>query len=86
MRMLITGFVLSFAFVSASFSADMGEIKCGETKSGTIAELGQEDVWTFTAQAGQRVIIDVETASGSMDTYILLYSPSQQITQTILGT
>ena len=76
MRTLITGLILSLTAVSASFGVEMGEITCGETKSGAIVAVSQEGTFTFAAQAGQRVIIDVETTSGPLNTYILLYSPS----------
>jgi len=76
MKTLIAGLILSLTVVSTSFGADMGEIKCGETKSGEILVPDQEDRWTFTGQAGDGVVIAASRTSGFIDPDIRLYGPS----------
>ena len=57
-----------------SFAEDMGAISSGQTKSGQIA-VGEEDKWTFSGQAGDRILIDVENTSGSLNSYYRLDPP-----------
>jgi hypothetical protein len=58
-----------------AFSEDMGVITCGETESDEIAAPAEQDTWTFSGQAGERVLIDAERTSGSLDPRIELYPP-----------
>ncbi len=60
---------------SFGWGADMGLINSGETKSGTIGAPSYMDTWTFEGQAGDRVIINVVTTSGDLNTCIILYPP-----------
>jgi hypothetical protein len=50
-------------------------IESGETRCGAISAPGQLEMWTFQGTAGDRVVIDAETASGFLDTEILLIDP-----------
>ena len=42
-----------------SHAEDMGQITSGQTRSGAIDAAGEEDTWTFSATAGDRVIVQV---------------------------
>ncbi len=52
-----------------------GPIAVGEALSGTIDEPGQVDVWTFEAEAGDIVTIDLRVVSGLLDPYLALVGP-----------
>ncbi|MBE9078257.1 cadherin domain-containing protein [Romeria aff. gracilis LEGE 07310] len=48
----------------------------GNSISGTIAEKGEQDVYTFTGSIGQRLFLDVLAYSGNHVQKLYLYSPS----------
>lgn len=54
-----------------------GEIAYGETRSGDIATPGQQDTWTFTGQAGDRV--QVKMLSLYADSVLSLYGPDGEL-------
>jgi len=61
--------------MSVIHAEDMGSISSGQTVSGVISAVGEKDSWTFTGQAGDRIILDVENTSGSLNSYYLFYPP-----------
>ncbi len=48
----------------ASFALAGGPINSGQTQSGAISTPTSIDNWSFSGQAGQRVVIKVVTTSG----------------------
>ena len=61
---------------SGGNAADRGPINSGETKIGIdILAPSYMDTWTFYGNAGDRVIINAVTISGTLDTTIYLYPP-----------
>ncbi|MBP7052800.1 MAG: hypothetical protein KBE65_17460 [Phycisphaerae bacterium] len=72
---LVVGCVLTVLLANTASAEDMGEIACGETESGTIAAAGEKDSWTFSASAGDRVLLSVMTTSGSLYPYVVVYAP-----------
>jgi hypothetical protein len=62
-------------YCSLAQGADRGGINSGETRSGTIGPPSFMDTWTFDGQAGDRVIINAVTTTGTLNTGITLYPP-----------
>ena len=62
-----------------SHAEDMGQITSGQTRSGAIDTAGEEDTWTFSATAGDRVIVQVaETANyGSFTPNVQVFAPNR---------
>src|SRR5262249_16313001 len=55
---------------------DGSPIASAEVKTGTMSGAGDFDVFTFSGNVGDRVLIDaVETAGASFNTYMSLYPP-----------
>jgi len=74
-RVLVITSVLALLLTTSLSGAEMGEINCGETLSGEIAVVGQQDNWTFTASAGDRVLLSVMATSGALYPYVVVYAP-----------
>lgn len=74
-RVLVITCVLTLLLTTSLSGAEMGEINCGETLSGEIAVVGQQDTWTFSASAGDRVLLSVMATSGSLYPYVIVYGP-----------
>jgi hypothetical protein len=56
----------------------LGSIETGETVSGTVDSF-QDDGWTFSADAGERVIITLNAVDDAFDPRLYLYSPDKQL-------
>ncbi len=62
----------------ASSASPQTVITFGETLNSSIAVSGESDSYTFTAVAGDRVMVSMAIASGGLDPEIVLYNPSGQ--------
>jgi hypothetical protein len=58
--------------------ATAATISCGQTVTGSITAAGQTDSYTFTASAGDTVVISTQAGSGSLAATADLYGPSGQ--------
>ncbi len=68
---------------SSAWGADRGLIKSGETKIGIpIANAGEVDTWYFDGTQNDRVLINAETTSGNLNTYICLIFDGQASCET----
>jgi hypothetical protein len=84
----VTFFSLTISLIIAAgvFAADRGTINSGETKIGiNIVSPSDMDTWTFEGNAGDRVIINAVTTSGSLDTTITLYPLGEPAEATTAG-
>ncbi len=50
-------------------------ISFGQTVNGEINPAGEQDIYYFSASAGQEVTIEMTRVSGNVDPYIILYNP-----------
>jgi hypothetical protein len=75
-------YVLRFRVLGMS-ATDRGAIQPGETVSGTLDAANEEEVWTFEARQGQRVLISLRRArptsleSIALDPLLFLMAPEQ---------
>jgi uncharacterized protein (TIGR03437 family) len=70
------------AKASAPFAAaavQSNSISCGQTLTGNISAAGQQDVYTFSTNAGEAVIIAAIATSGTLSARLELYSPSNTL-------
>jgi hypothetical protein len=51
-------------------------IECGQPLTGTISTVAQNDAYTFSATAGEAVVLTVMTSSGKLGSFADLYDPS----------
>jgi hypothetical protein len=65
--------------ISSVGDTDGGAIQSGETTAGSIGSASDIDVFTFSGVVGQRVIANIATDSGVLDTTYYLVSPSGDI-------
>jgi len=63
------------SYFSFARSADRGEIRSGETKTGFLSSPGFADSWNFYGGEGDRVIITAAEISGYVEPEIYLYPP-----------
>lgn len=62
----------------ATLPADLqkrGSIHVGETKQETLAEF-KDDSWTFSADAGEHVVIELYANDSALDPHLYLYDPT----------
>lgn len=68
--------LLAINLLPLCYGGDRGPIEPGETKAGIqISGFPYRDTWTFSGNAGDRVIINAVTTSGNLNTMIVLYPP-----------
>jgi hypothetical protein len=68
--------LLSIVFSDYAWSADRGTINSGETKTNVeLTGPSYIDTWNFSANAGDRAIINAVKTKESLDTKIILYPP-----------
>ena len=78
---LLLTFMWLASFVRPSSALAQTHIACGQTLSGNIASVGQQDVYGFSGVAGEAVVIASVGTSGTLDARAQLYGP----TGTLLG-
>jgi hypothetical protein len=61
--------------ITSATDLDGGTINSGEVKSGQFQTTPDFDVYRFTSNAGDRVIIDAVPTGGAANTYLSLYPP-----------
>jgi hypothetical protein len=73
-------YILSYLNLSQALTSvqdlDGGPIAFGDTRTGGVDPVTDQDVWTFTGQAGQVVFIQANRTSGGLNPQIRLYPPS----------
>jgi hypothetical protein len=89
-RILMLGaFAASFLLLTpnaAKANGYQGTINSAETHTGlSITSASGFDTWTFTANKGDRIIINAVKTSGSLDTTIILYNPHGTIEASTAG-
>ena len=67
---------LAMGILPFAHAADRGGILPGETRAGAITVPSDLDTWTFSGNAGDRVVINAVTTNGTLGTAIVLYPPS----------
>jgi hypothetical protein len=68
---------LAFAVIHlACLRATAATIDCGQTVTGTIVSPPQKDSYTFTADAGEAVIVTAVATSGTLSAFAQLFDPS----------
>jgi uncharacterized protein YdeI (BOF family) len=75
-------FSLCVADVSNADPTNMGPINSAETKTGSLSlspSENSENMWTFSGNEGDRVLITVSELSGNIEPQIFLYSPSGEL-------
>ncbi len=50
-------------------------LSCGHTVSSSIDEPSEMDVYEFEGQVGERVLIDAEAITGTLDMHMMLFPP-----------
>jgi hypothetical protein len=77
---VLTALFSNLAPHDAKANGYQGTINSAETHTGlTITSASGFDTWTFTANKGDRIVINAVTTSGSLDTAIVLYDPQGTI-------
>jgi hypothetical protein len=70
-------FLLAINLLPRCYGSDRDAIQPGETKTSIqLSGPSYMDTWTFSGNAGDRVVINAVTTSGTLDTAVVLYPPS----------
>lgn len=87
-RCLLVIFVLFSFLLTPTIlrSEDMGEILSAETRTGEISFNGEEDTFSFNAESGQAVVINMCNESGFVNPEISLYAPDGSLLASDDGT
>ena len=54
-----------------------GSIEPGQTVHGTV-DTFRDDGWTFSGEAGEHVIIELDATDPTLDPHLYLYAPDRQ--------
>ena len=83
---MTTALISILAPHDAKANGYQGTINSSETHTNlSITSAGGFDTWRFTANKGDRIIINAVTTSGSLDTGIVLYNPQGAIEETTIS-
>ena len=75
---------VSYSFQLVSPTTSSTPLTLGSTVAGTITELGEQDIYTFSGTAGQRLIYDA-TVNNSNNLLVRLFSPSGAVVGSQIG-